>query len=79
MKKLEIICMDDHERICASCALFGNHKNHNVRPEEDVMKDIAKVAESIIDIFEMVTNQEDSFITEDQIKGIEERIYEKKK
>jgi hypothetical protein len=39
-RKLEIICIDDQERICSNCALFGNHKNHDVRMETEVLKEI---------------------------------------
>ena len=36
-RKLEIICIDDKVRICSNCALFGNHKNHEFRMENEVM------------------------------------------
>jgi hypothetical protein len=32
-KKLEIICIDDQMRICPNCALFGAHKNHEIKQE----------------------------------------------
>mmetsp|Transcript_13628 Transcript_13628/g.21334 ORF Transcript_13628/g.21334 Transcript_13628/m.21334 type:complete len:85 (-) Transcript_13628:1528-1782(-) len=32
-RKLEIICITCKERICSNCALFGNHKNHDIRME----------------------------------------------
>jgi hypothetical protein len=39
-RKLEIICIDDQQRICSNCALFGKHKNHDVRMETDVIHEI---------------------------------------
>ena len=30
-RKIEIICIQDRTRICANCALFGAHKNHDIR------------------------------------------------
>ena len=30
-RKLEIICIQDRMRICSTCALFGQHKGHEVR------------------------------------------------
>ena len=27
-KPLDVICMEDFNRICGSCALFGEHKSH---------------------------------------------------
>ena len=32
-RKIEIICIDCKERICSQCALFGNHKPHDIRME----------------------------------------------
>jgi len=32
-KPIEIICIDCKERICSNCALFGNHKGHDIRME----------------------------------------------
>jgi len=28
---LELICVTDKKRVCAQCALFGQHKGHDVR------------------------------------------------
>lgn len=25
------MCLEDHNKICVSCALFGGHKHHNVK------------------------------------------------
>jgi hypothetical protein len=39
-RKLEIICIDDKERICSNCALFGYHRNHDIRMEPEVLQEI---------------------------------------
>ncbi len=33
LKNQEIICMIDRVKICAHCALFGNHKDHSFKAE----------------------------------------------
>ncbi len=30
-RKLELLCLDDSEKICVTCALFGKHKGHEYR------------------------------------------------
>lgn len=53
-RKLEIICLDDHERICSNCALFGQHKNHYIRMEAEVLNEIEVRTECLIEMYEMV-------------------------
>ena len=50
-RKLEIICVDDKQRICANCALFGNHKNHDIRMEEEIMNEINVRTECLMEMF----------------------------
>ena len=40
-KKLEIVCIQCLERICSKCALFGAHKSHSYREEEEVHAEIS--------------------------------------
>ena len=53
-RNLEIICMDDRCKICTNCALFGNHKNHNIMNIEDFEKDIEMKSELLIDLFDLI-------------------------
>jgi hypothetical protein len=41
LEKLEIVCLTDKIRICTKCALFGNHRHHEVRSVDDVVREIA--------------------------------------
>jgi hypothetical protein len=42
-------------RICPHCAVFGEHKNHNISEEEKASyEDVSKLKESIEAIEEMV-------------------------
>lgn len=46
--------MDDRVRICSNCALFGNHKNHDIRQEPDVISEVEERTESLIEIYEQM-------------------------
>jgi len=51
-RKMEVICLEDKCRICANCALFGIHRNHEIKPEDEVLREIAGRAERLVDIFQ---------------------------
>ena len=53
-KKLEYVCLDDRQKICANCALFGRHKGHNVRAEEEIMREITIRAECLFDMMQII-------------------------
>ena len=53
-RKLEVICVDDRVRICTNCALFGNHKNHDIREEGEVINEITLRTELLIDIYDLI-------------------------
>ena len=29
-KQVQVVCLDDKQRLCSKCALFGQHKGHEV-------------------------------------------------
>jgi len=53
-RKLEIICIQDRVRICANCALFGEHKGHDVRMENDVVAEIESRTELLMTMYEFI-------------------------
>ena len=55
-RKKEIICLDCKVKICTNCALFGDHKNHIFKNEDDVIKELFVKSEILIEYFEMVEN-----------------------
>jgi len=57
-RKREIVCLDDRVKICTSCALFGDHKNHNLKSEEDLFKELYIKSEILIEYFEMMESFE---------------------
>jgi hypothetical protein len=57
-RKLEIICIDDQERICSNCALFGAHKNHDVKMETDVMNEIQVRTECLMEMYDLMMHSQ---------------------
>ena len=45
------MCVDDRCRICTHCAIFGPHKGHDIKTEDEVMKEITLRAECLIDLY----------------------------
>ncbi len=74
---LEIVCLDDRCRICSNCALFGDHKSHNIKPEGEVLREIATRAEHLIDYFQDIQKQEKVIFTEKPSEKQEQRLQEK--
>ena len=56
-RPLELICVDDKHRVCAQCALFGTHRGHDVRQEEDVAKEIQLKVEVLMDMYQAMHQQ----------------------
>ena len=54
MKKMDLFCLEDNERICTNCALFGDHKNHEIDEEEEILKSINVRAEKLLEILEKI-------------------------
>lgn len=53
-RKLEIICIQDRQRICSNCALFGGHKGHDVRMEQEVVTEITLRTDLLIEMYQLV-------------------------
>lgn len=69
-RKLELVCLDHKCRICVGCALFGQHKGHNYQPEEEIIKEIASKAETLIDLFGNIEENQNKLLdqkVQDQI------------
>ena len=41
-------------RICSTCALFGSHKGHDVRMEQEVVNELTVRTELLIQMFQIV-------------------------
>lgn len=71
---MDLFCLNDNERICTNCALFGNHKNHEIEEEEEILKRINSKAEKLLEILENLESY-----NEDETKSLLsiDKIYEK--
>jgi hypothetical protein len=63
-RPLEIICLDHNISICTSCALFGDHKNHNLRSQDDIIKETNLKAELLIQYYEIIEKSSEVLISE---------------
>ena len=50
-RKVEIICIQDRTRICSTCTLFGQHKGHDVREEQEVVTELTIRTELLIQMY----------------------------
>ena len=81
-KNLEIICLDDKCKICTNCALFGEHKNHNIINIDDFEKEIEIKSELLINLFDTIEkkfkdsnlNLENEFKYDNILKIINDKI-----
>lgn len=53
-KPLDVICVTCKERTCSNCALFGVHKGHDVRPEQEVLDQINLRTECLMEMYQMM-------------------------
>lgn len=80
-RPLEIVCMDHKVKICTSCALFGEHKNHTLRSEEDIVKEVAIKTEVLIEFYELVEKNAEGLVNIDknEINDLKKTIENNKK
>ena len=60
-KNLDIVCMGHQTRICASCAIFGEHKNCNLREEQEVLNEIYTRTNSMVELFDLMEQFKKNF------------------
>ena len=76
-KVVDIVCIDCKERICSNCALFGNHKGHDIREEVAVLDEINIRQEALSELFNIVSQSAASKPDEQQVQKIN-TLYRKK-
>jgi hypothetical protein len=69
-KIIEIICIDCKERICSNCALFGNHKQHDIRMEQDVLEEINIRTECLMEMYQHLAQAAQERPDENQVNLI---------
>ncbi|CAK83872.1 unnamed protein product (macronuclear) [Paramecium tetraurelia] len=58
LEKLEIVCLTDKIRICTKCALFGNHRHHEVKSVDDVVREVTLRAENIMQTYQRILDKQ---------------------
>ena len=76
-RRLEIVCIDHRCRICTNCALFGSHKNHEIKTEEEVYKEVGQRAESLIDIFSLIEMNQNKLFDEKFVDNLNSNLKNK--
>ena len=74
-RQLEYVCVEDRSRVCAECAIFGGHKGHDIRPLEEVMKEVTLRAECLIDMLQIIEKSQYS-VMDDGIKSRLDTLYD---
>ena len=76
-RKLEIICIQDRMRICSTCALFGQHKGHDVRMEPEVVNELTIRTELLIQMYQIVDDISKDRVDQVQVRQMESEFRHK--
>ncbi|CAD8069800.1 unnamed protein product [Paramecium sonneborni] len=74
LEKLEIVCLTDQVRICTRCALFGQHRHHEVRSVDDVVKEITQKAENIMQIYQKILQKQSELTEQKYFEPLQDRF-----
>jgi len=55
-------------RICSNCALFGDHKGHDIRMEKEVVEEITLRTELLMQIYQLVTETSENRVDQNQVQ-----------
>jgi hypothetical protein len=68
--------MVDKAKVCGTCALFGKHRGHEVKPIEEIVSDIASKAECLMEMLQLVEQSQET-VMNDKTKARMDRLYER--
>ena len=75
--KIDIIDIDTKERICSSCALFGPNKGHDIRMEQDVIREIEIRTECLMEMYQHIVTSNENRPDEAQVNQIFDQFKKK--
>lgn len=53
-KPADLICLEDNDIICCNCALFGEHKGHEVINSEGILNKMTNYIEECLGVYEQL-------------------------
>lgn len=68
------VCVDCRVKVCASCALFGKHRGHQVRSEEDVSKEISIRADLLVELINQIESGLSCLIVEQHAESLKDSM-----
>ena len=66
-------------RLCSKCALFGGHRTHDIRAEEDIVTELAMRGECLQEMLQLVKDNEQIFAKQDEVKSAYEKCMGREK
>jgi hypothetical protein len=61
-------------RICANCALFGDHKGHDVRMETEVINEITSRTELLMTMYQIVEDLGENKIDQRSVEKLDKEF-----
>ena len=52
-----MICINCKHKVCHNCALFGEHKGHDIREQDEAMKEVVVRTEVLMEMFEQMDQE----------------------
>ena len=56
-KPKELICVQCRKKCCHTCALFGQHKGHDVREQRETINEIQLRMEVLMEMYQQVEQE----------------------
>lgn len=69
-KPMDLINVTCKERTCSNCALFGAHKGHDVRPEQEVLDQINLRTECLMEMYQMMETAASEKPNEQEVQSL---------
>lgn len=67
---MDLINVTCKERTCSNCALFGAHKGHDVRPEQEVLDQINLRTECLMEMYQMMETAASEKPNEQEVQSL---------